>query len=54
MGNSTSIFSPQVRVIQPAFVYKEKGAYIWENVNNSTSIVLNNQQTEIKEEDNNG
>lgn len=36
---STNIFAPQVRIIQPAFVYKdnngEDNIYIWENVNNS-------------------
>ena len=34
---STNIFAPQVRIIQPAFVYKdgEDNIYIWENVNNN-------------------
>lgn len=32
---STNIFAPQVRIIQPAFVYKdgEDNIYIWNNDN---------------------
>ena len=39
---STNIFAPQVRIIQPAFVYKdgEDNIYIWSNDND------NNEQKE--------